>query len=198
VPLEIRQLIRSMSLANPLWDAPRIHAELLTLGIDVVQTSVAEYMQDTVDFQSQGWKTFLRNHADGIASLHLFVVPRVSLRLLYCLLILRHGRRQILGLGVTSHPTAEWMARQLTEACGWGRPPRYIVRDRDSGYGEIITRRFRAMGIRDNRATLSMAEWPNGTAYWRDPTVLMVLLQTLSRGRGSAKIGSVERGRYDE
>jgi hypothetical protein len=79
----------------------------------------------------------------------LFVVPTLSFRQLYSLLILRHGRRQILWLGVTANPSAEWMARQLTEACGWEWTPKYIVRDRDSVYGEIFTRRLRAMGIRD-------------------------------------------------
>ena len=91
----------------------------------------------------------------------LFVVPTLSFRLLYGLLILCHGRRQILWLGVTAHPTAEWMARQLTEACGWECPPRYIVRDRDSVYGEIFTRRLRAMGIRD-RPTAPHSPWQNG------------------------------------
>jgi hypothetical protein len=115
VPLEIRQLIRDMSLANPLWGAPRIHGELLKLGID--QTSAAKYMARHRRPPSHGWKTFLRNHADGIATIDLFVVPTFSFRLLYGLLILWHGRRQILWLGVTAHPTAEWMARQLTETC---------------------------------------------------------------------------------
>jgi hypothetical protein len=102
VALEIRQLIRAMSLANPLWGAPRIHGELLKLGIDVGQTSVAKYMARHRRPPSQGWKAFLRNHADGIASMDLFVVPTLSFRLLYGLLILRHGRRQILWLGVTA------------------------------------------------------------------------------------------------
>ena len=161
VALEIRQLIRAMSLANPLWGAPRIHGELLKLGIDVGQTSVAKYMARHRRPPSQGWKTFLRNHADGIASMDLFVVPTLSFRLLYGLLILCHGRRQILWLGVTAHPSAEWMARQLIEACGWECPPRYIVRDRDSVYGEIFTRRLRAMGIRD-RPTAPQSPWQNG------------------------------------
>jgi hypothetical protein len=80
----------------------------------------------------------LRNHADGVASIDLFVVPTISFRLLYGLLVLRHGRRQISWLGVTAHPTAEWIARQITEACGWEPTPRYIVRDRDSIYGAYI------------------------------------------------------------
>ena len=104
VPLEVRQLIREMSLANPLWGAPRIHGELLKLGIDVGQTSVAKYMARRRRPPSQGWRTFLLNHADGIASIDLFVVPTISFRLLYGLLVLRHDRRRILWLGVTAHP----------------------------------------------------------------------------------------------
>jgi transposase InsO family protein len=161
VSLEIRQLIREMSLANPLWGAPRIQGELLKLGIAVGQTSVAKYMARHRGPPSQNWKTFLRNHADGIASIDLFVVPTLSFRLLYGLLILNHSRRQILWLGVTAHPTAEWIARQLTEACGWEPVPRYIIRDRDSVYGEIFKRRLRAMGIRD-RPTAPRSPWQNG------------------------------------
>jgi hypothetical protein len=112
-----------MSIANPFWGAPRVHGELLKLGIDVSQTTVAKYMAKGRRPPSQGWRTFLHNHADGIASMDLFVVPTVSFRLLYGLLILQHGRRQILWLGVTAHPTAEWIARQLTEAHGWTAAP---------------------------------------------------------------------------
>jgi len=110
--LEIRQLIREISLANPLWGAPRLHGELLKLGIDVGQTTVAKYMARGRRPPSQGWKTFLHNHADGIASMDLFVVPTISFRLLYGLLILHHDRRQILWLGVTAHPTAGNSAAQ--------------------------------------------------------------------------------------
>ena len=140
VPAEIRQLIREMSIANPLWGAPRIHGELLKLGIDIGQTSVAKYMARRRGPPSQGWKTFLRNHANGIAAMDLFVVPTVSFRLLYGLLIMGHGRRQILWLGVTAHPTAEWIANQLTAACGWEQLPRYLIRDRDACYGDIFVR----------------------------------------------------------
>src|SRR6202163_2872492 len=98
VPLEIRRLIRDMSLANPLWGAPRIHGELLKLGIDVGQTSVAKYMAKRRRPPSQGWRTFVRNHGDEIASIDLFVVPTISFRLLYGLLVLRHDRRQIVCL----------------------------------------------------------------------------------------------------
>ena len=128
---EIRKLIREMSIANPLWGAPRIHGELLKLGIDIGQTSVTKYMAKRRDPPSQGWRTFLRNHADGIS------------------LIVGHGRRQILWFGVTAHPTAEWIANQITEACGWEQAPRYLIRDRDGAYGEVFIRRLRSMGIRD-------------------------------------------------
>ena len=163
VPLEIRRLIREMSIANPLWGAPRIHGELLKLGIDIGQTSVAKYMARRRGPPSQGWKTFLHNHADGIAAMDLFVVPTISFRLLYGLLIMGHGRRQILWFGVTAHPTAEWIANQITEACGWEQAPRYLIRDRDGAYGEVFVRRLRSMGIRD-RPTSPRSPWQNGYA----------------------------------
>jgi len=163
VPQEMRKLIREMSIANPLWGAPRIHGELLKLGIEIGQTSVAKYMVKRREPPSQGWKTFLRNHADGIAAIDLFVVPTISFRLLYCLLIVGHGRRQILWFGVTSHPTAEWTANQITEACGWEQVPRYLIRDRDRAYGQVFIRRLRSMGIRD-RPTSPRSPWQNGYA----------------------------------
>jgi transposase InsO family protein len=162
-PADIRRLIREMSVANPLWGAPRIHGELLKLGIDVGQTTVAKYMARRRRPPSQGWKTFLRNHADGIASMDLFLVPTISFRLLYGLLILQHGRRKLLWLAVTAHPNAEWIARQLTKAYRWQQAPRYIVRDRDRVYGDVFARRVRAMGIRD-RPIAPRSPWQNGCA----------------------------------
>ena len=123
VPPEIRKLIREMSIANLLSGAPRIHGELLKLGIEVGQTSVAKYMVKRRGPPSQGWKTFLYNHADDIAAMDMLVVPTISFRLLYGLLIMGRGRRQILWFGVTAHPTAEWIANQITEACGWEQLP---------------------------------------------------------------------------
>ena len=161
LPVDIRALIRDISLANPLWGAPRIHGELLKLGITIGQTTVAKYMAKNRRPPSQGWKLFLRNHADGIASMDLFVVPTISFQLLYGLLILKHGRREILCLAATAHPSAEWISRQLTEAYGWEQGQGYLVRDRDSVYGEIFIRRLRAMGIRD-RPTASRSPWQNG------------------------------------
>ncbi len=152
-----------MSLANPFWGAPRIHGELLKLGIAVGQTTVAKYMARRRRPPSQGWKTFLRNHTDAIASIDMFVVPTVSFRLLYGLVILRHSRRKLLWLSVTAHPNAEWIARQLTEACGWNEAPRYLMRDRDGAYGETFIRRLEAMGIRD-RPSSARSPWQNGHA----------------------------------
>jgi transposase InsO family protein len=160
VPTEIRRLIREMSLANPLWGAPRLHGELLKLGIDVGQTSAAKYMVHRRAPPSQGWKTFVRNHANGIAAMDLFVVPTISFRLLYGLLIMGHGRRQILWLGVTAHPTAEWIANQLTAACGWEQLPPYLIRERDACYGDIFVRRVRSLGIRDH-PTSPRSPWQN-------------------------------------
>jgi transposase InsO family protein len=163
ISAEIRQLVREMSLANPFWGAPRIHGELLKLGIAVGQTTVAKYMARRRRPPSQGWKTFLRNHTDAIASIDMFVVPTVSFQLLYRLVILRHSRRKLLWLSVTAHPNAEWIARQLTEACGWNEAPRYLIRDRDGAYGEIYIRRLEAMGIRD-RPSSARSPWQNGQA----------------------------------
>jgi transposase InsO family protein len=112
---------------------------------------------------SQGWKTFLYNHADGVASIDLFVVPTISFRLLYGLLIQQHARRELLLLTVTAHPTAEWIARQFTEAFGWQDAPRYVVRDRDRVYGGEFIRRIRAMGMRD-RPIAARSPWQNGYA----------------------------------
>jgi len=163
VPLAVRQLIREMSTANPLWGAPRIHGELLKLGLDIGQTSVAKYMTKRRGPPSQGWKTFLHNHSDGIAAMDLFVVPTISFRLLYGLLIMGHGRRHILWFGITAHPTAEWIANQLTAACGWEQVPCYLIRDRDGAYGEVFVGRVRSLRIRD-RPTSPRSPWQNGYA----------------------------------
>ena len=160
-PSERRRLIREMSRANPLWGAPRIHGELLKLGVEVAQSTVAKYMARGRRPPSQSWKTFLRNHAAGIAAMDLLVVPTICFRLLYVLVILGHHRRRILSFGVTSHPTAEWIARQITDAFPWTETPRYLIRDRDAIYGHVVTRRLKSMGIRD-RPTAPRSPWQNG------------------------------------
>jgi transposase InsO family protein len=158
---EIRDLIRRMSKENPLWGAPRIHGELLMLGIEVAESTVARYMMRRLGPPSQGWKTFLRNHADGIASLDLFVVRTISFKLLYGLVILRHARRRLVSISVTSNPTAEWIAGQVTDAFPWDEAPRHLIRDRDGAFGPAYTRRIRAMEIRDH-PTAPRSPWQNG------------------------------------
>jgi transposase InsO family protein len=157
---ELRALIGEMSRANPLWGAPRIHGELLKLGFEVAQSTVARYMCRRSPPPSQSWRTFLRNHTDGIAAVDLFVLPTIAFQILYCLVIVRHGRRFWVSFGVTANPTAEWISRQITEAFPWDDAPRYLIRDRDTSYGPIFVRRLRAMGIRD-RPTAPRSPWQN-------------------------------------
>jgi hypothetical protein len=107
----IRELIREMNRANWLWGAPRIHGELLKLGIEVAESTVAKYMVKCPRRPGQSWATFLRNHVAGIAAVALFVVPTISFKLLYGLVILGHGRRRLIRCAVTAHPTAEWIAQ---------------------------------------------------------------------------------------
>ena len=114
VSAELRALIGEMSRANALWGAPRIHGELLKLGFEVAQSTVARYMCRYPRPPSQGWRTFLSNHVDGIAAIDLFVLPTIAFQILYCLVIVRHGRRLWVSFGVTTNPTAEWISRQST------------------------------------------------------------------------------------
>jgi transposase InsO family protein len=164
VPIEVRGLIRRMSVENPLWGAPRIHGELLKLEIEVAQSTVAKYMVKRRPGRSgQTWKTFLRNHAAGIGAMDFLVVPTINFRLLSVLVILRHERRRLFSLTVTDHPTAEWIARQITEAFPWDEAPTHIIRDRDGRYGHAFRQRVAAMGIRDHPIA-PRSPWQNGHA----------------------------------
>ncbi len=163
IETELRTLIRQMSIENPLWGAPRIHGELLKLGFEVAQSSVAKYMVKRRGPPSQGWRTFLRNHAPDIAAMDLFVVPTIGFDLLYAFVIVRLDRRDLVWINVTTNPTAEWIARQITQAFPWDDAPKYLIRDRDQIYGAVVTRRLRAMGIRD-KPTAPASPWQNGFA----------------------------------
>jgi transposase InsO family protein len=156
VPIEVRSLIRRMSLENPLWGAPRIHGELLKLGIEVAQSTVAKYMAKRRPGGSGQTWTFLRNHAAGIGAMDFFVVPTINFRLLSVLVILRHEQRRL-------HPTAEWIAQQITEAFPWDEAPDHLIRDQDARYGRLVRRRIAAMGIRDH-PTARRSPWQNGHA----------------------------------
>jgi transposase InsO family protein len=163
IDTELRALIRRMSMENPLWGAPRIHGELLKLGFEVAQSSVAKYVVKRRGPPSQGWRTFLHNHAPDIAAMDLFVVPTIGFDLLCALVIVRLDRRDLVWINVTANPTAEWVARQITEAFPWDEAPHYLIRDRDRIYGSVVTRRLRAMGIRD-KPTAPASPWQNGFA----------------------------------
>ena len=163
IATDLRALIRRMSIENPLWGAPRIHGELLKLGFEVAQSSVAKYVVKQRGPPSQGWRTFLRNHAPDIAAMDLFVVPTVSFDLLYAFVIVRLERRDLIWVNVTANPTAGWIARQITEAFPWNNAPQYLIRDRDRIYGAIATCRLRAMGIRD-KPIAPAAPWQNSFA----------------------------------
>jgi transposase InsO family protein len=148
-----------MSQENPKWGASRIHGELLMLGFEVAQSTVSKYMVQGRS-PSQGWKTFLRNHAQAIAAIDLFVVPTLTFERLFAFLVLGHGRRQLLWFEVTRHPTAEWLARQITEAFPWASAPAHLLRDNDRAYGHAFRSRVRAMGIRD-RPISPRSPWQN-------------------------------------
>jgi transposase InsO family protein len=130
IETDLRALIRQMSIENSLWGAPRIHGELLKLGFEVAQSSVAKYMVKRRGPPSQGWQTFLRNHAPDIAAMDLFVVPTIGFKLLYGFVIMRLDRRDLVWINVTTNPTADWIARQITEAFPWNEAPRYMIRDK--------------------------------------------------------------------
>jgi hypothetical protein len=148
IEADLRALIRRMSIENPLWGAPRIHGELLKLGFEVAQSSVAKYMVKRRGPPSQEWRTFLCNHAPDIAAMDLFVVPTIGFSLLYAFVIVRLDRRDLVWINVTTNPTSDWIARQMTEAFPWDDAPKYLIRDRDRICGAVVTRRWRAMGIR--------------------------------------------------
>jgi transposase InsO family protein len=158
---EVRDLIRRMSLENPPWGATKIHGELLKLGIEVAQSTVSIYMVPRSDRPLQTWKTFLSNHTEGVASIDLFVVPTIAFQRLFAFLVLGHERRRLLWFAVTRHPTADWLARQITEAFPWDGAPKYLIRDNDRVFGAVFKAHVRAMGIRD-RPTSFRSPWQNG------------------------------------
>jgi len=157
---ETRDLIRQMSMANPLWGAPRIHGELLKLGIAVSQATVGRYMPWRPRVPSPNWRSFLHNHLTDIAAIDMFVVATATFRLLCALIVLGHDRRKIIHFEVTAHPTQDWLARQMTEAFPWDTAPRYLLRDRDASYGQSFRDRVQAMGINEV-VTAPRSPWQN-------------------------------------
>ena len=160
---EIRDLIRKMSLANPRWGAPRIHGELLKLGIELSEATVAKYMARHRKPPSQTWRTFLKNHMTSLVSADFFIVPTMTFQLFFVFVILSHDRRRPIHFAVTKNPTAEWTARQVLEAFPWDSAPRYLLRDRDSIYGQAFSDAVESLGIRE---VLSSPQSP-----WQNPYV---------------------------
>jgi len=147
IPEEIRNLIRSMSRSNPLWGAPRIHGELLKLGITVSQATVSKYMVRHRKPPSQSWRAFLRNHAKDIVSVDFFTIPTATFRVLFVFLVMSNDRRRIVHFNVTESPIAAWTGQQILEAFPWDTAPKYLLRDRDGKFGDKFNRRVESMGI---------------------------------------------------
>ena len=160
IDTEIRKLIRQMQSGNVGWGAPRIHGELLKLGIDVSQATVSNYMVRHRRPPSQTWRTFLNNHTRDIVGIDFFTVPTATFRVLYVFIVLSHDRRHILHFNVTEHPTAQWTAQQIIEAFPFDTAPRYLLRDRDRIYGELVQRRIRSLGI-EEVVTAPRSPWQN-------------------------------------
>ena len=146
---EIRQLIRRMARENPMWGAPQIQSELQLLGYTLAESTVASYMGRRCKPPSPTWRTFLENHVPDIVAIDFFVVATVSLRLLYCFLVLRHDRRRVVHFNVTPHPTVRWTAQPVVEAFPFNEAPRFLIRDHDGIYGQDFRERIKHLGIEE-------------------------------------------------
>ena len=160
VAANIRDLIRRMSQANPLWGAPRIHGELLKLGIAVAQSTVARYLPRPRKPPSQTWRTFLANHLAQTAAIDFFTVPTATFRVLFVFVVLSQERRRVVHFGVTEHPTQEWTMQQIREAFPWDQAPRFVLRDRDAIYGRDFAAMTRDMGM-EEVLTAPRSPWQN-------------------------------------
>jgi transposase InsO family protein len=149
-----------MCNANPLWGAPRLHGELLKLGIEISEATVSKYMIRRRGPPSQPWRVFLQNHSKDLISLDFFTVPTASFKVLFALVILSNDRRRILHVNATDHPSAEWTARQLLEACAMDERPDYLLRDRDRIYGRQFSQQAEALGIKEI-LTAYRSPWQN-------------------------------------
>jgi putative transposase len=146
---EVRELIQDMWRSNPTWGSPRIVGELRKLGIHIAKSTVETYRPQATKAPSATWKAFLNNHVKDIVACDFFAVPTVTFRVLFVFVMLAHERRRIVHFNVTEHPTAQWTAQQIVEAFPWDTAPRYLLRDRDSIYGEFFQARVANMGIEE-------------------------------------------------
>ena len=148
VALEVRELIRDMSRSNPIWGAPRVHGELMKLGLSISQAAVSKYMVRDRKPPSQTWRSFLDKHLADLVSIDFFTVPSATFRVLFVFVVLSHERRRIVHFNVTEHPSAEWTAQQMVNAFPWDTAPRYLIRDRDQIYGGDFSRRVTGLFIK--------------------------------------------------
>ena len=160
ISAETAALIRKMAATNPLWGAPRIHGELLKLGIDVAERTVSRLMPQQRTPPSQTWRTFLANHVRDLVSLDFFTVPTARLRVLFVLIVLAHHRRRVVHFNVTEHPTAHWTAQQIVDAFPNDSAPSYLLRDRDHVYGQQFRHRVKGMRI-DEILAAPHSPWQN-------------------------------------
>jgi transposase InsO family protein len=160
IPVPVRQLTRRMSRANPLWGAPRIRAELVRIGIEVSEATVARYRVRVRKPPSATWRAFLDNHARELVAIDFFVVPTVGFKLLWGFVVLSHDRRRIVHVNATANPSARWTAQQIRDAFPWDEAPRFLLRDNDQIYGVEFERALEAMGIADTR-TAKRSPWQN-------------------------------------
>ena len=160
---EIRELIRTMKQANPLWGAPRIHGELLKLGFEISERTISRLLPKTRQPPSQSWRVFLDNHARDLVALDFFTVPTISFRILYVFVVLSQERRRVVHFNVTANPTAFWTGQQMIEAFPEDTAPRYLLRDRDGIYGHEFRKRVEGMGVQEV-LTAPRSPWQNAFA----------------------------------
>jgi transposase InsO family protein len=160
IDAEIKALVRRMAAANPLWGAPRIHAEIRMLGLDLSERTVSRLMPKRRTPPSQTWRTFLANHVRELVSLDFFTVPTAGLRVLFVLVVLAHHRRRVVHFNVTEHPTALWAAQQIVDAFPDDSAPAYLLRDRDAVYGDAFRKRVKGIGITE-LLTAPQSPWQN-------------------------------------
>jgi len=146
---ERRDLVHQMAEANPLWGAPRIHGELMKLGIEISERTVSRLMPKRRKPPSQTWRTFLENHANELISIDFFTVPTATFRVMFVLVVLSHRRRRVIHFNVTEHPSALWTGQQMVEAFPEATAPRYLLRDRDQIYGREFRERIQSMNIKE-------------------------------------------------
>jgi putative transposase len=165
---EIRALIRRMAAENPGWGSPRIHGELLKLGLEVSERTVARYLRRMQPRLRRGdpakrWLAFLANHREAIVAFDFFTVPTLTFQLLYCFFVIEQGRRKLLHFNVTRHPTSDWVVQQLREAFPEAGPYRYVIFDRDSKFDAEVIGFLEATGLKVKRTSVQ-SPWQNGMA----------------------------------